>query len=71
MAKALFSLFPLLIAASAFAQSTGAEAPAEKANPFTVVIFLVLFVGGCAGYFVYLWWSQRKIRLQGEGKGQQ
>ena len=62
MAKALFSLFPLLIAASAYAET--AEAPAEKASPIVVVVFLVLFVGGCAGYFVYMWWEQRKTRRQ-------
>ena len=61
MAKALFSLFPLLIAASAYAD---AEVPAEKASPIVVVVFLVLFVGGCAGYFVWMWWEQKKSRQQ-------
>ena len=52
---------PLLLLASfcAFAQSA-AEAPVEKANPLVVVGFLVIFVGGCAGYFVYLIWSKNK-----------
>ncbi len=62
MAKALFSLFPLLIAASAYAET--AEAPAEKASPIVVVVFLVLFVGGCAGYFLWMWWEQKKRRQQ-------
>lgn len=65
MAKALYSLFPLLIAASAYAQSTGAETPAEKANPLTIAIFLFLFVGGCVGYFAYIWWEKKKSRQQG------
>ena len=68
MTKALYRFFPLLIAFSAYAQSTGAEAPAEKASPVTVVIFLVLFVGSIAGYFAYVWWNQRRIRLKSGGK---
>jgi uncharacterized BrkB/YihY/UPF0761 family membrane protein len=28
----------------------------------TVVIFLVLFVDSCAGYFVWVWWNERKKR---------
>ncbi len=62
MVKALYRFLPLLVASSAYAQSTGADAPTEKASPVTVVIFLVLFFGSCAGYFVYVWWKQRKSK---------
>jgi hypothetical protein len=49
----------LLACLSTFAQAA-AEAPVEKANPLVVVGFLVLFVGGCAGYFIYLMWAKNK-----------
>ena len=63
MLKLPFRFLPFFVALSAFAQ---AEAPTEKASPVTVVIFLVLFVGSCAGYFLYVWWNQRKSRGEGE-----
>ncbi|MGZ5037793.1 MAG: hypothetical protein ACXWHZ_13645 [Usitatibacter sp.] len=68
MTKALYRFLPALIASSAFAQSTAADAPSESASPVTVVIFLVLFFGSIAGYFAYVWWSQRKVRQHAEGK---
>jgi CHASE2 domain-containing sensor protein len=67
MFKTLSRFLPLLIAFSAYAQT---EAPTEKASPLIVVIFLVLFVGSCVGYFAYMWWNQRKSRQRGEGKEQ-
>ena len=66
MTKALYRFLPVLIAFSACAQST--EAATEKASPITVVIFLVLFVGSIAGYFAYVWWSQRRIKQQAAAK---
>ena len=60
MAKVLSALFPFLMVWSAFAQTSGAEPPAEKASGITVVIFLLLFVGSCVGYFVYLWWTKKR-----------
>jgi hypothetical protein len=60
MPKVLLRFVPFLMAASAFAQAQAPEAPAEKASMLTVVIFLLLFFGSCAGYFVYLWWNHRK-----------
>ena len=58
---------PLLLASSAFAQAQ-AEAPVEKANLFTVVVFLAIFVGSCAGYFVYLWWNHKRRGATGEAE---
>jgi predicted permease len=58
MTRALFALPALLFASSAFAEA--AEAPTEKASPFAVMVFLVLFFGAIVAYFVYLWWNQRK-----------
>ena len=54
----------LLLALDTFAQAP--EPPVEKASPVTVVIFLVVFVGCCAAYLGYAWWSGRKKR--GEDK---
>jgi flagellar basal body-associated protein FliL len=67
MAKIFARFFFLLVAFSAYAQAA-AEAPVDKASPVTVIIFLLLFVGSCAGYFVYLWWSQKKVRAAGQGE---
>jgi flagellar basal body-associated protein FliL len=66
MTKALYRLLPLLIAFSARAE---VEAATEKASPVTVVIFLVLFVGSIAGYFGYVWWTQRKAKAEGKEQG--
>lgn len=68
MTKHLYKFLPALVAFSAYAESTGADAPADKASPLTVVIFLVLFIGSIAGYFAYLWWQQRRIRQESRGK---
>ena len=64
MTRILTALLTFLFAASACAQSTP-EPPVEKANMFTVVVFLVVFVASIAGYFVYLWWTHRKSQRDG------
>ena len=48
--SALSLLLPSLPALAAAAQ----EAPTEKASPIVVVSFLVLLVGACAAYGIYL-----------------
>lgn len=54
-------LLPLLILAlNAYAQTP--EPPTEKASVVTVVIFLVMFIGSCAGYLGWVLWSARKNR---------
>ena len=68
MARALHRSLPFLVVCSTFAQAQGAEAPVDKASGLTVVIFLLLFVGSCAGYFAYVWWTERKRRQLEEGK---
>lgn len=50
------ALFLLLQWLPAFAAE---EAPVEKASPIVVIGFLVLFLGACAGYGVYLLMSQK------------
>jgi membrane protein DedA with SNARE-associated domain len=40
-----------------------------QAGTATVVIFLVLFFGMCVGFFVYLWWREKKRKEEaGESK---
>ena len=48
--SALVLLFPCLAAYAAAA----ADAPAEQASPMVVIGFLVLLVGACVGYGLYL-----------------
>jgi hypothetical protein len=65
MAKLLSGFFLFFMVCSAYAQTSGAEAPADKASMLTVGIFFLVFVGSCVGYFAYVWWNARKKR-QGE-----
>jgi flagellar basal body-associated protein FliL len=59
MAKVLH--LPLLfLALDAYAQTP--EPPVEKAGALTVVIFVVVFVGLCASYLGYAWWSSKRKR---------
>ena len=67
MAKVLFGFFPFFMVCSAYSQTPGADAPADKASMLTVVIFLLLFAGACVGYFVYVWWNEKKKRQRKEG----
>ncbi len=71
MARVLSGFFPVFAVSSAYAQTSGAEAPVEKASSLTVVIFLLLFVGLCVGYFAYVWWSERRRRKLEERKQKQ
>jgi hypothetical protein len=68
MAKLLSELFLLLMVCSAYAQSSGAEAPVEKASGLTVVIFLLVFIGSCVAYFAYIWWNAWKKRKPEKGE---
>ena len=65
MKRVLAGFLFLLLSLSALAQ-TAPEPPAEKADMMSVVVFGLLFVGACVGYFVYLWWGQRKERKGGK-----
>ena len=52
----LSPLFLLLFWLPAYAVE---EAPVEKASPIVVIGFLVLLVGACVGYGVYLLMAQK------------
>lgn len=60
MTRHLLRFLPAFISFAAVAQEKAAEAPQEHASPLTVIIFLVLFLGSCAVYGWYAWWSGRK-----------
>jgi hypothetical protein len=63
MSRFLGSLFMLLVSLQAFAQKANpADAPSEQASPVVVWVFLVVFIGGCIGFPIYLWWRGRKTR---------
>jgi hypothetical protein len=59
MLRLISRLSPALASVTAYAQST-AEAPVEKANGATVVLFLLLFVGMCVAYGVWAWRNSKK-----------
>ena len=56
----LLSRIPLLFVLLQWLPVLAAEeAPTEKASPLVVITFLVLLVGACAGYGVYLMMSNK------------
>jgi hypothetical protein len=59
MSRFLSGIFLLLAILPAFAQGKP-EAPAEKADPLVVLLFLVLLIGSGLAYAGYLWWQHRK-----------
>lgn len=60
MSRFLGSMFMLLVSLQAFAQKAApADAPSEQASPIVVWVFLIIFIGGCIGFPIYLWWRGR------------
>ena len=51
-----------LLAASAYAQDEKGAAipPSDTVSLTWVIVFLVIFIGSIVGFFVYMWWSERK-----------
>jgi hypothetical protein len=66
MKKLLPRLIPLLLATAVHAQAAAGEPPTEKAGPFAVAIFILLFLGGCGAYFIYLWRTHKKGEPQAD-----
>jgi hypothetical protein len=61
MSRQFTSLLLILASWSMYAAAvTPADAPAEQASPVTVIIFIVLFLGGCVAFGAYTWWNGRK-----------
>jgi hypothetical protein len=59
MIRLLSGLIPLLVFCSAFAEDVKDAPIPETANVVGITIFLVLFVGTCVGFFVYMWWRHK------------
>lgn len=60
----LSALIPLFPALCAYAVEAAKDAPAEQASPAVVIGFLVLLVGGCVAYFVYLMKSKKDEKAE-------
>jgi len=66
MASFLARFIPLfLLLGSAYAEEPHDLPP--QASMATVIIFAVLFIGMCIGFFAYLFWNEKK-RKQGAGE---
>ena len=53
-------LLPLLFLAAPFLARAADDAPSEQASPVAVILFLVVFIGGCIGFVAYVWWTRKK-----------
>lgn len=63
MSKTLSAAILFLISSPLYAAMNdmdAASAPAETVSMVWVVVFGILFVGMIVGFFVYLWWNERK-----------
>lgn len=60
MSRFLSAIFPLLVSFSAYAMDAKDPPIPTETNVVGIVIFAILFFGGCIGFFVYLFWSDRK-----------
>lgn len=54
---------PALLAATNEIES-GANAPVETVDMIYVVLFGVIFIGMIVGFFVYLWWTDKKQKSE-------
>ena len=59
MSRILSAVIPLLVFCSAYAMDAKDPPIPTETNVVGIVIFAILFFGGCIGFFVYLWWSDR------------
>jgi hypothetical protein len=64
MAKLFSALFLFLLSFGAYADAP-ADAPIPATNMVGIVIFGLLFVGMCVGFFWYLWLNERKRKQTG------
>lgn len=62
MTTFLSGIFLFLVSLLAQAQDNGglASAPSETVSMVWVVLFLVIFIGTIVGFFVFLWWNEKK-----------
>jgi hypothetical protein len=65
MRSLFFAMASLLVTSLALAQERGTDsAPPETVSVIYVVLFGVVFVGMIAGFFIYLWWGERKQKSE-------
>ena len=57
----ILSALPLVFVSLA-AYAVDAEAPAESSGMIGTIIFLVLFVGGCAAFAWMIWKNEKKTK---------
>lgn len=62
MARALSGFFLLLLLCSAHAE----DAAVEGSGAVGTIIFLVLFVGSCVGFFWLVWRNEKKAKQKRE-----
>jgi hypothetical protein len=62
MARFLAYILPLLVVSSAYAADVHDAPIPETTNWIGIVAFLVLFIGGCVGFFWLLWRNEKKAK---------
>lgn len=66
----ILSGLPLFLALSAVQAQVGHEPPADESNLVGTIIFIILFVGACAGFAWFVWKNEQKAKSkQGGGSG--
>ena len=62
----VLSMMPLWAFAASKEIESGAPAAAEMVDVMYVVIFGIAFIGMIVGFFVYLWWVEKKRKAAGK-----
>jgi flagellar basal body-associated protein FliL len=53
---------------AAMKEMDAANAPAETVSVVWVIVFVVFFIGSCAGFFAYIWVKDGKSEQVGSDK---
>ena len=59
MTRLIAGLYSFLIAFSAFAEDVKDAPIPDHIDVTGIVIFTILFVGLCVGFFGYMWWRHK------------
>jgi len=71
MSRFLSAVAIFLMSSPVFAamkEMDAANAPSETVNVVWVIVFVVLFVVSCVGFFAYIWLKDDKSEHAGSGK---
>lgn len=60
MSKFLPAVFLSLVSFLAYAADVADNPPTPEASPLALIVFAIIFVGGIAGFFVFIWWKERE-----------